>query len=160
MLLVTIGPDRSTPDVLPQLSDVGAVVAILLPGHGLARQEIRALLDDCYVIEFLSAPAGPTSLVVEAFAKLSHVLKADPQPVVLINRAASAADMMAMYKTVDAGNISVTPGRQGLPDMIGFGVRIVENPLLPRFFALLDEFGIVEERSMELLQQTFGGLRA
>lgn len=160
MLLVSIGPDHSKPHILPQLTSLGTVVAILLPGHGLSRAEIRKLLADCYVIEFLSPPPGPTTIIAEAVAKLAHVLKGANEPLVLASRITSAAELSDILARIDENDIRTIPRRGGEPEVICFGAKIVENPLLPRFFTLLDEFGIVESRSMELLQQTFGGLRA
>ncbi|ASJ89771.1 hypothetical protein [Porphyrobacter sp. CACIAM 03H1] len=159
MLLVTIGPRASTPDLVSLLVPIGDVIAILLPGHGLSRRQIEALLHDALVIEYLCPPKGAISILAEAVSKLERLRKTRRGPLLLINRKQTVAEISSILTGLGDSGMIVAPGVTGEPEIVGFSSEIAENTLLPRFFALLQELGIKDQRGLELLEQTFGGGR-
>lgn len=157
MLLVTIGPRKSSPDLVPLIGPLGNVIAILLPGHGLSRRQIEALSDDALVVEYLSSPGGAISILADVMSKLERLRKTRRGPLLLINRKQTATQISSILSGLGDRGMTVTLGGAGEPEIVGFSSAIAENALLPRFFALLLELGIKDQRGLELLEQTFGG---
>lgn len=160
MLIVTIGPGLSGAGILADLSDQDTVVAVLLPGHRLSQQVVKDLLQHSYVIEYLQPPKSITLILCEIFDKLKHVVTDSAKPLVFVNRPASTTDIMKLVNDTSGGGVDVIEGRGGTPEQISIDSKLLSNPLLPRFFTLASELGVGDQRSMELLQQTFGNLRA
>lgn len=159
MLIVTIGPRKSSPDLIPLLEPLDDVVAVLLPGHALSRRQIEGLQDNALVIEYLSAPAGAVNIMAEVVAKLERFGKPRGGPLVLIHRKQTVSQVSSLLGDLGDSGMIVMFGAADQPEVVGFSSTIAQNPLLPRFFALLIELDIKEKRGLELLQQTFGDQR-
>jgi hypothetical protein len=56
--------------------------------------------------------------------------------------------------------MTVSHDPAGEPLIVAFSPEIAQNPMLPRFFSLLNELGIQDRRGLELLKQTFGDRHA
>jgi hypothetical protein len=160
MIIITIGPGLSDAGILADLAVQDSVVAALLPGHKLSRQAVKDLLGHSYVFEYLQQPQGVTSILCDVFARLNHLVTGSRKPLVFVNRPMSVTDIRTHADNANVDSIDILQGRGGTPDQISIGAKLLPNPLLPRFFALVSELGIGDQRGMDLLQQTFGGTRA
>jgi hypothetical protein len=160
MLLLTIGPRLSSPDIVPQLVPFGDVVAVLLPGHGLSLRRIKLLQDHAYVIEYLNAPSDVTSIIADATMRLGAIRKARGGPLVLINKPITVAEISSTLDKISERGMTVSHDPAGEPLIVAFSPEIAQNPMLPRFFSLLNELGIQDRRGLELLKQTFGDRHA
>jgi len=162
MLIVTLGAASSVPNRTLALSWTGPCVAVLLPGSGLSRRCVDALVDSCHVIEFLEPPNGAMAVLAEVFVRLGHVFMRADWPLVFINREAATAEIETIATTAASNpySLCVAHDPDGALAKVVIGEMVVSNPLLAQFFGLLSNRNVDDRVGAELLCETFGNLDA
>ncbi len=157
MLIITTNAFASGLDVGTVLPWAGPKILVILPGSGLAQQQIRCLEEEFITLEFLRPPEGIVDIMATlARCLLSRMREAD-WPLLYLDRPFAPPEIEAHLEVVreELHDIAWEVMNDGQLAMLRAGEMVATSPLFPELLRLAGERAVGDVLFAELLRDTF-----